>query len=252
MWCTQCHTAFSWRTGAEETRVHNPHFYEWMRRTGQQMAPGAVQMGGAAGAGAGAAGGGAPQLCGFRGVWAAFQAAIHYANRNGSRTGRLQDILQGTAHINDWMLAYLNGDIRNERRKDDEEKRILRVRRLANEINEAEWRKPLERLEQASKRRHAKRDIYDMYIQASMTIMEQFAQAIDALDKSEWETRYKADADVMRRGASHIAVDTAINQYTELATYVNQELHKLGNRLSTSVVKVTTLSLPAQPTAATQ
>jgi hypothetical protein len=203
---------------------------------------------GAAGAGAGAAGGAAPQLCGFRDVWGAFQLAIHHANRNGSRTGRLQDILQGTAHINDWILISLNGDIRNERRKDEEEKRVLRVRRLANEINEAEWKKPLERLEQASKRRHAKRDIYDMYIQASMTIMEQFTQAIDALNKSDWETRYKADADVMRRGASHIAVDTAIKQYSELATYVNQELHKLGNRLSTSVIKVTTITLPAAAT----
>lgn len=31
MWCTQCHTGFSWRTGAVETRVHNPHFFQWLR-----------------------------------------------------------------------------------------------------------------------------------------------------------------------------------------------------------------------------
>jgi hypothetical protein len=35
MWCTQCQTTFSWRTGLKELgRVHNPHFYEWMRRNG--------------------------------------------------------------------------------------------------------------------------------------------------------------------------------------------------------------------------
>lgn len=34
MWCTQCQTPFSWRTGrVEEGRVHNPHYYEWLRRT---------------------------------------------------------------------------------------------------------------------------------------------------------------------------------------------------------------------------
>lgn len=31
MWCTQCRTAFSWKTGAIEKHVHNPHYYEWMR-----------------------------------------------------------------------------------------------------------------------------------------------------------------------------------------------------------------------------
>jgi hypothetical protein len=37
MWCTQCHTAFSWRTGRLETNIHNPHYNEWVRRnnTGQ-------------------------------------------------------------------------------------------------------------------------------------------------------------------------------------------------------------------------
>jgi len=37
MWCVQCHTAFSWRTGRIETNIHNPHYYEWMRRTGGEV-----------------------------------------------------------------------------------------------------------------------------------------------------------------------------------------------------------------------
>ena len=40
MWCPQCHTAFSWRTGHKETGVvHNPHYYEWQRKNNGGVAP---------------------------------------------------------------------------------------------------------------------------------------------------------------------------------------------------------------------
>jgi len=37
MWCTQCHTAFNWRTGRVESNVHNPHYFEWLRRNGNTV-----------------------------------------------------------------------------------------------------------------------------------------------------------------------------------------------------------------------
>jgi len=37
MWCTQCHTAFSWKSGLIETTIHNPHYYEFMRRTNREI-----------------------------------------------------------------------------------------------------------------------------------------------------------------------------------------------------------------------
>tara|TARA_R110002111_G_scaffold118193_5_gene180602 strand:- start:780 stop:1955 length:1176 start_codon:yes stop_codon:yes gene_type:complete len=37
MYCTTCHTAFDWKTmKIEKGRIHNPHYYEWMRKNGNE------------------------------------------------------------------------------------------------------------------------------------------------------------------------------------------------------------------------
>lgn len=40
MWCISCHTCFSWKSGEIlNERVHNPHYYEYMRRVNGGVAP---------------------------------------------------------------------------------------------------------------------------------------------------------------------------------------------------------------------
>lgn len=38
MWCVLCHTSFDWASGEMTTgRNHNPHYYEWLRRSGKDV-----------------------------------------------------------------------------------------------------------------------------------------------------------------------------------------------------------------------
>ena len=48
MWCTKCHTTFSWRSGQPVTGVvHNPHYFQYMRENGGlQRQPGDIPCGG--------------------------------------------------------------------------------------------------------------------------------------------------------------------------------------------------------------
>ena len=60
MWCTICHTAFSWTTGlVEKNRIHNPHYYQYLR---ENAADGEIPREPGDGGGGGVGGGG----CGAR------------------------------------------------------------------------------------------------------------------------------------------------------------------------------------------
>lgn len=141
MWCVMCHTTFSWNSGeigGVRDHVHNPHYYEWLRRSGREVprAPGDVP---------------ANAPCGQNNVPGAyyFQNSIRqkYSEQEAQllmRTHQLHvhiqmvelpmidRLTQGHLNNNDLRKSFLKGDISEE---DFKKEIFIRVR--SRERNQA-------------------------------------------------------------------------------------------------------------------
>ena len=138
MWCTQCHTAFSWRRGTIETStVHNPHYYDYMRRQGHlPRNPGDVPCGG---------------LPGWHGLvvglrlrespWFACVAGAHRA----------------IAHTQHVLIPRYTTNIQTDNRD-------LRIKYMLKDINDDEFKKKIQQREKARLRKADIRQVCEMVV----------------------------------------------------------------------------------------
>ena len=143
MWCTQCHIAFSWKTGQKVNGViHNPHFYQWQRNNGgATQNPNAVHCGGIPG---------------------------YYIFRNRLRTfltfcspdlvNSLMRLHRASIHFGQVELVHYR--TRVQRNTDNTD---LRVKYLAKEISEVDMKKKLASRDTAKMKARAILDIYELF-----------------------------------------------------------------------------------------
>ena len=149
MWCTQCRTAFSWNTGRVETTViHNPHFFQYMRETGQ-TAPRRDNPG-----------------FGCEAV-RDINATLHllcWNYRLANDRKYIDTIIQDYRKILDVREVCLAGLRRETAEYGQEEwRRVLRVRRLTDEIDEPTWKATLQRKEKENHKNTAWVHLLDLY-----------------------------------------------------------------------------------------
>lgn len=150
MYCTQCHTAFSWRTGRIESGViHNPHYFEMQRRLGTlPRAHGDVP-------------------CGGFPDWPIVMVGIPAQHEFRDR---IRNAYRSFGHTYYHLIPRY-------RTNDREENRDLRIKLMIGDINEDEFKKKIQQREKARQRKADIRQVLEMYTAVLNDLFQGFVAA---------------------------------------------------------------------------
>ena len=164
MYCTQCHTPFSWRTGQIEFgTVHNPHYFEYQRARGTlPRQPGDVQCGG---------------YPDWRDILAIIQRGHIYwpaIVASYRSLGHCQHVLLPRYTVN-----------AQETNKD------LRIKFMIGDFGEDEFKKKIQQREKARHKKNDIRQVLEMYMTVITDLYQSFVETkkIDEIVSSLYELR---------------------------------------------------------------
>ena len=203
MWCTQCHTAFSWKSGQIETRIHNPHYYEWQRINGGGVAPRVA----------------GDVLCGQEisvRLLNKFNTMVHmkasrpFTLKISKMYSNISNIIRDLIHLREVDVRHI-GYVENQTQNNQE----LRIKYMRNKIDKKTFQKYIHR---DNKKHEKKREIHEvaqMFIQTVTDIMYRAKECIKKL--------VKLDDTVMGE------VDIVFKEIDTITSYTNECLREIAD-----------------------
>ena len=156
MWCTNCQTPFSWRTGhvIHNGVIHNPHLYEWQQNNPARTNPNEHNE------------------CGLPSVGnVANLLNSRYSKENMAETQKLLMIHRFVSHTeHDELPRFV---VNNEERNVD-----MRIKYLLNEISEENWKVELQRREKKNAKIRDTQLLLRAFVDASTDIIRLWMQDV--------------------------------------------------------------------------
>lgn len=191
MFCTQCQCVFDWGNGKEirNGTIHNPHYFEWLERTGGR-------------------GGRLPAECGgggFGGVYNTLRQVKFTKHVTDDAYRSVANRVRDAIHIREVVVPGLHTpDIVRDNT-------VLRLKFLDNDITEKEFKTTLQRNEKRWSKEWELRQILEMYAEAVAAIVNN----IGTFDENRDQAAITADD-----------VTAAIGELNALDEYTNAQLSR--------------------------
>ena len=177
MWCTKCHVAFNWNTGKiEKGIVHNPHYFEYLRKNGggeMPRNPHEVQCGGMP----------SPQRLRDRRLMVQIPVIKRFGESHKNSADYITSVYQQVVHLRQYVLPGF------PTRMDNLNNVSIRIDYLRGAISEDQMKSKLYRTQKAQNKKLDERDILDMYCNV---IQDLFYKLFDDFNVNEFiqnETR---------------------------------------------------------------
>ena len=200
MWCTDCHTAFSWSTGQIVNGVvHNPHYYEFLRKEGNGVAPrnlGDVPCGGIPG-----------------------YTHIYRLVKGLDQSPTILLIHRISSEIQDQRIVQYQGRFREEDNGD------LGVKYLMQEISKDDMKSELVKRETKRLKHTAIRGVLEMFVHTSIILLNTLCEDV-------------ADRNLQARVMSE-RITVCVESFTNLKKYVNDTLMNISRMKQCSVPQIT-------------